>query len=312
MSGPLTHELSLAIDSAFPTEWSRDKEFRLWGWSGGLNSPSKRKPALGFIGHSKESSFCRTLGWPIVADAVSGLRVTRARTTPQNPKAENPKPPIVYHFDHVLLGAASDETRTLLAPDVVLQLGTRVTSKRTCTFLDGLPLRRYVLVDSHPFRHDPSHVLSHRVEMKIAHFATAVVQEWGGKSELVPQLARFESGPPASIEQSASAERSVNGLSKVVLHSDHGVRPDLTSAAATLSADGSTLSEYGRMLVELSEAVGREIVTCLDEEEDLSEPQVARIVAGSVAAEGTLFLGNSMAIRVRNVVLRCVLHHRPI
>lgn len=233
---------------------------------------------------------------------------------PQNPKRQNPKPPVVYHFDHVLLGAASEETRTLLAPDVVLQLGTRVTSKRTCTFLDGLPLQGYVLVDSHPFRHDPSHVLSHRVEMKIAHFATAVVAKWGGKGGLAPQLARSGSGTPPSIEQSASAERSVNGHSKEALHSDNIVRPDLTPAGSippTLSADGSTLSEYGRMLVELSEAVGREIATCLDEEENLSEPQVARIVAGSVAAEGALFLGNSMAIRVRTVVLRSVLHHRP-
>jgi 2-succinyl-5-enolpyruvyl-6-hydroxy-3-cyclohexene-1-carboxylate synthase len=237
--------------------------------------------------------------------------VTRARTTPQNPKPQNPKPPIVYHFDHVLLGAASEETRALLAPDVVLQLGTRVTSKRTCTFLDGLPLQGYVLVDSHPFRHDPSHVLSHRVEMKIAHFATAVVAKWEGRSGLATQLARFGSGPPASIEQSASAERSVNGSSEAVLHSNHAVKPDLTAASksATVSIDGSTLSAYGQMLVELSEAVGREIATCLDEEEDLSEPQVARIVAGSVAAEGALFLGNSMAIRVRTVVLRFVLHH---
>lgn len=264
------------------------------------------------------SSSYRALGWPIVADAVSGPRVPRPRAS-----TKTPKPPVVYHFDHVLLGAQTDPARTSLAPDVVLQLGSRVTSKRTSTFLDGLPLRAYILVDSHPFRHDPSHVLSHRVEMGIATFVDAVLEGVETTEALTPPR---KGGLGRSNGVGISVTRQVNGV-----HQDSSPEGPLSSRRKpeSLNGSGSTqnlvaneptkrirnnfehaepnhsaLSEYGRMLVELSEAVGREIATCLEEEEELSEPHVARIVAGSIAAEGALFLGNSMAIRVRITTVR--------
>ncbi|GAQ91163.1 isochorismate synthase [Klebsormidium nitens] len=257
------------------------------------------------------------LGWPIVADAASGLRVLRARASTQAPK-----PPVVYHFDHVLLGVQAERARTLLAPDVVLQLGSRLTSKRTSSFLDGLPLRAHVLVDSHPFRHDPSHVLSHRAEMGIATFVDAVLEAVEETTIFTPLRGSGLDGRGEGNCSGISLREQVDGL-----HEDSSFDAPLSTRRRSESFNGngtkqtlinkepierigknpehaefsgqsrSALSEYGRMLVELSEAVGREIATCLEEEEELSEPHVARIVAGSIAAEGALFLGNSMAIR---------------
>lgn len=41
---------------------------------------------------------------------------------------------LLHHFDHALLVA--EEAWPVLAPDVVLQLGGRLTSKRTAQFLE--------------------------------------------------------------------------------------------------------------------------------------------------------------------------------
>ena len=43
-------------------------------------------------------------------------------------------PQLLHHFDHLLLDA--EEAWPALAPDVVLQLGARLTSKRAAHFLE--------------------------------------------------------------------------------------------------------------------------------------------------------------------------------
>jgi isochorismate synthase/2-succinyl-5-enolpyruvyl-6-hydroxy-3-cyclohexene-1-carboxylate synthase/2-succinyl-6-hydroxy-2,4-cyclohexadiene-1-carboxylate synthase/O-succinylbenzoate synthase len=71
------------------------------------------------------------LGWPVAADVLSGLRVGSSSSSSG----------VLQHFDHVLLGpgaatgAAAAEWWGKLQPDVVVQLGPRVTSKRVNQFM---------------------------------------------------------------------------------------------------------------------------------------------------------------------------------
>jgi isochorismate synthase/2-succinyl-5-enolpyruvyl-6-hydroxy-3-cyclohexene-1-carboxylate synthase/2-succinyl-6-hydroxy-2,4-cyclohexadiene-1-carboxylate synthase/O-succinylbenzoate synthase len=70
------------------------------------------------------------LGWPVAADVLSGLRVGSSSSSS-----------VLQHFDHVLLGpgagaaAAAADWWGKLQPDVVVQMGPRVTSKRVNQFM---------------------------------------------------------------------------------------------------------------------------------------------------------------------------------
>ena len=103
----------------------------------------------------------RILGWPIVADVLSGLRVGYAHGS----KNEN----MVNYMDHVLL---SEKHWKTIKPDIVLHLGSRLTSKRILNFLEWSALQsdegsvntKWILADRKNTRYDPSHLLHLRIE----------------------------------------------------------------------------------------------------------------------------------------------------
>jgi 2-succinyl-5-enolpyruvyl-6-hydroxy-3-cyclohexene-1-carboxylate synthase len=51
------------------------------------------------------------------------------------------------------------------------QIGSRITSKRVGMFLETSFPSSYILIDRHPCRHDPSHVVTHRIQANVAEFA---------------------------------------------------------------------------------------------------------------------------------------------
>ena len=64
-------------------------------------------------------------------------------------------PGLMQHFDHVLLDR--DEVWPAVRPDVVLQLGSRITSKRMSEFMSWAAqpsASRYVLLSSQDVIHD--------------------------------------------------------------------------------------------------------------------------------------------------------------
>eukprot|EP00899_Mesostigma_viride_P009706 jgi/Mesvir1/18737/Mv01248-RA.1 len=210
------------------------------------------------------------LGWPIVADVLSGLRVGRPAAG-QGPftggaggggrvrvwgslaadegvgsGAAN----VVHFLDHVLLSPAATAAAR---PDVILQFGGRITSKRVSALLEHGTARAHIFVAEHASRHDPSHTQSHRVEARASTFCRQLLAEMNARPG------------PWSPSQG--------------------------------QGQGGAQTAFCRMLLALSDAVGREISATLDETEQLTEPFVARAVATSLAADEGLFLGNSMPIR---------------
>ncbi|GLC45490.1 hypothetical protein PLESTM_001741500 [Pleodorina starrii] len=223
------------------------------------------------------------LGWPVVADVLSGLRVGAAPpTTPQHDPPATPTPtptpttdtpttavPLVHHMDHLLLG--DRRWWGALRPDVILQLGPHLTSKRIGQFLDwaamgggeGAPAVPWVYVAPHTLRHDPSHLISHRAVMGLTEFRDAVV------------------GPAA-----AAAAASGAAVAGAEVRRRGGVTDPWVH-----------MSDYGRMLLQLDEAVSHEIDSALDSLDSVSEPFIARTLARCLPAGHGLFIGNSMPIR---------------
>ncbi len=97
----------------------------------------------------------RKLNWPVFPDIASGLRTGQ------------PDSPLIPYYDQLLL---SDRMREICAPDVVLQIGSPLVSKRLLEWLNAHPSAAYLMVAAHPLRHDPIHRVTTRVQMDPAAF----------------------------------------------------------------------------------------------------------------------------------------------
>ncbi len=114
---------------------------------------------VGKVGDKSEQkavlSLAKHLGWPVFADASSGLRFGHADEH------------IVYYFDQILLSSKVLNGKSF---DGILHLGGRMTSKRYYEFASKLVPKEYVMVLNHPLRNDPLHQVSLRIEAPVAVF----------------------------------------------------------------------------------------------------------------------------------------------
>ncbi|KAL4281360.1 hypothetical protein GQ457_03G011440 [Hibiscus cannabinus] len=110
------------------------------------------------------------LQWPVVADILSGIRLRKLLSSP--PEVEQN---IIFidYLDHALL---SDSVRDLVQFDVIVQIGSRITSKRISQMLEKCFPCSYILVDNHPSRHDPSHFVTHRIQSSAIEFANILLK----------------------------------------------------------------------------------------------------------------------------------------
>ncbi|XP_023642879.1 protein PHYLLO, chloroplastic isoform X2 [Capsella rubella] len=146
----------------------------------------------------------KELMWPVVADVLSGVRLRKLF----KPFLENWTPAFVDHFDHALL---SDSVRNLIEFDVVIQVGSRITSKRVSQVLEKCFPFAYILVDKHPCRHDPSHLVTHRVQSNIVQFADCVLKSrfpWR-RSKLHGHLQALDGAIAREMSFQISAESSL-------------------------------------------------------------------------------------------------------
>ncbi|XP_021292917.1 protein PHYLLO, chloroplastic isoform X1 [Herrania umbratica] len=112
----------------------------------------------------------KSLQWPVVVDILSGLRLRRLLSS--FPEVEE-NIFFVDHLDHALL---SDSVRDWVQFDVIVQIGSRITSKRISQMLEKCFPCSYILVDDHPFRHDPSHFVTHRIQSSAIEFANILLK----------------------------------------------------------------------------------------------------------------------------------------
>jgi len=115
------------------------------------------------------------LGWPTLPDIRSGLRF-------------NDNNRCIIHYYDLLLQA--DKLTVDNQRLVILQIGSRMVSKRLLQFIEKMPAQEYMLITNHPFRHDPGHQLSHRIECDISVFCESLTPLLHGHND-VKELSRL-------------------------------------------------------------------------------------------------------------------------
>jgi len=130
------------------------------------------------------SHLAQTLGWPLICDVTSGLRV-----------GATPNASLLPHFDLALM---ERDAWHALAPDVVLQFGGRLTSKRLQAFLEHCALERgaaWAFVARHPWRQDPGHAVRLRLQAAPSAVAAAaclrIPSSWPDGSTLRAEQAQY-------------------------------------------------------------------------------------------------------------------------
>ncbi len=109
----------------------------------------------------------RKLAWPIFPDISSGLRLGNTHRQ------------IIHYFDQIL---AHPDFPKYFPFDGVLHLGGRITSKRWYQLMKILKPTKYLMVLNHPFRHDPLHNVTTRIQMDITTFCEAILDSIHGQS----------------------------------------------------------------------------------------------------------------------------------
>ncbi|XP_031097286.1 protein PHYLLO, chloroplastic isoform X2 [Ipomoea triloba] len=134
------------------------------------------------------------LSWPVVVDILSGLRLRKY--IDHFPGIEN-KVLFIDHLDHLLL---SDSVKDWMQADVIIQIGSRITSKRISQMLESCFPCSYIMVDKHPSRHDPLHIVTHRIQTTITRFANCLLKacvphtgnQWRGFLQVLNTTAAWE------------------------------------------------------------------------------------------------------------------------
>jgi len=105
-------------------------------------------------------NLARALNWPVFPDVTSGLRLGPDHA------------PFIHYYDQMLI---SESFREFCRPDAVIQIGSPYVSKRLQRHLHAFKPRHYVFVANHPYRHDPTHIATVRIESDIHTFCQKLI-----------------------------------------------------------------------------------------------------------------------------------------
>jgi len=120
-----------------------------------LQSPAEEQALeQNFLAQCKQ--LAQKLKWPIFADIASGLR------------QDNTLKECIHYGDQLLLSPVFRQTHT---PETILHLGGPLVSKRFLQFTEHIAPEHYILVQEHPNRIDPAHVVTWRIEAQLHEFA---------------------------------------------------------------------------------------------------------------------------------------------
>lgn len=119
---------------------------------GRLNSNEQRNVVL---------TLAAKLNWPVYADVTSGLRLGCCGTN------------VIRNFDQELL---SDRFNDQAAPDVVLHIGGRITSKRVPQFFDANRPGDYIVIKKTPQRFDTIHAVTMHIQSDVVSACDALLE----------------------------------------------------------------------------------------------------------------------------------------
>jgi 2-succinyl-5-enolpyruvyl-6-hydroxy-3-cyclohexene-1-carboxylate synthase len=148
-------------------------------------------------------SLGQKLNWPIFADIQSGISMTGHHH-------------IISHYDLLL---ASKELTEQLHPDVVIQCGDRITSKRLLNLIKESAPSEHVVVTDGAHRYDPVESVTYQVESSVSRFC-------GTLERSIPSSKESAIRSPAQSASNAIAGKVDEALSHC---------PYMTEAAAVIS-----------------------------------------------------------------------------
>lgn len=125
------------------------------------------------------ANIAKAFGLPIAADIASGLRLGIL--------AEHRSEGIVFlpYFDQMLL---APHTLDSIKPDFVLHIGGAFVSKRLLQWLDRVRPQEYIVIEKTPFRHDPNHQVTMRLQADIAAIAPMLQTELRKKKPSISSI----------------------------------------------------------------------------------------------------------------------------
>lgn len=106
--------------------------------------------------------FAQQINWPVFPGINSGLRFQLSKNN------------FIPYYDQMF---SVEKLREKFSPETVLQFGSRIVSKRILEFIEQAKPRDYIQVLNHPFRHDPHHNISFRIETDIDLLCQALMNE---------------------------------------------------------------------------------------------------------------------------------------
>jgi len=147
------------------------------------------------------SRLASALNWPVFADITSGLRCGRTSI-----------PNMIHYFDQLLL---SERFKQYLHPDTILHIGAPMTSKRFLQYLEENHPQHYIVVENHPFRHDPAHAVTTRIETHLPAFCESLLalDIKADTTEWFRQMSSYSQKINSIIDQYVAERKSVNEIS---------------------------------------------------------------------------------------------------
>jgi len=131
-----------------------------------LNQVKRGILVVGHLRTTEERSsvlkLSKMLRWALFADILSGIRLG------------NNEDFLITNYDQLLL---SEKFMESLQPEVIFQLGGQITSKRLLKYLENLKSDKYILVTNHPFRFDPIHRITWRIESSLQALGESLINQ---------------------------------------------------------------------------------------------------------------------------------------
>ncbi len=183
-----------------------------------LNSTEQGLILAGTLSNERDrktvNELAESLQWPLLPDITSGLRLGNTNSCR------------IPYYDAIL--SSKD---FLLHPKVVLHVGGRVISKSLLRYLEQQHLSHYILINNHPYRQDPIHRLTMRIETDLSDLISSLKSyispkphpsrwsmEWKKRVEPIERLLEKNLLRSGKISEPGAA-RSISKL----IPKDHGL-----------------------------------------------------------------------------------------
>ncbi len=148
------HQPTISIEKTEVGNLTPSKEFLAW-YQALLEKTDKGIIIAGdtFIPTEEFWEFAKNLKWPVLADPLSQLR------------SNIPEDCLFLCIDQYDALLKSDSFKGLIEPDAVIRFGAQPVSKPLMQFIQGIKPKVYIAVDESPLFRDPSHVVTHHVQV---------------------------------------------------------------------------------------------------------------------------------------------------